>query len=147
MSNEIIAVEGKRLPRVIQVESPYSTSNGKSIEENLEYARKAMWSILVMGDTPYASHLLYTQPGVLNDAIPEERELGIQAGLEMYRQKKSDACAIFVENGITLGMLHGIKVALENEIPVEFRSIAFLEPEVFQEIIDDTFSRIHAMSI
>ena len=32
------------------------------------------------GEAPYASHLLYTQPDVLYDELPQERQLGINAG-------------------------------------------------------------------
>jgi hypothetical protein len=37
--------------------------------------------IIIAGEAPIASHLLYTQPGVLRDEIPEERRHGIDAGL------------------------------------------------------------------
>src|SRR4029077_21043205 len=33
------------------------------------------------GGGPFASHLLDTQPGVLDDQVPDERRLGIAAGL------------------------------------------------------------------
>jgi hypothetical protein len=36
---------------------------------------------LLRGESPIASHLLYTQPGILKDDVPEERPLGIEAGL------------------------------------------------------------------
>jgi hypothetical protein len=37
------------------------------------------------GEAPIASHLLYTQPGVLNDGVPAERAHGIEAGLAWLR--------------------------------------------------------------
>lgn len=59
------------------LESPYAGD----IEANLKYARECMNRLLLSGYAPIASHLLYTQPGVLDDSIPAERELGIAAGL------------------------------------------------------------------
>ena len=64
------------MKRVI-IESPYAGD----VERNLRYARAAMKDCLHRGEAPYASHLLYTQEGVLDDDVPGERKLGISAGL------------------------------------------------------------------
>jgi hypothetical protein len=64
------------LRRVI-LESPYAGD----IERNVAYARAAMRDSLLRGEAPIASHLLYTQPGVLDDQVSDERRLGIEAGL------------------------------------------------------------------
>ena len=53
------------MERVI-IESPFAGD----VDRNLRYARAAMRDCLLRGESPYASHLLYTQPGVLNDDIP-----------------------------------------------------------------------------
>lgn len=128
--------------RIVQIESPFSPSNGRTVEENIEYARAAMWAVLMQGDVPYASHLLYTQPGVLDDTIPEQREMGIQAGFELYRQKKVDVCAIYSELGITKGMIQGIMCAMANGIPLEFRSLDFLGPEYHSAVAENVFDLI-----
>lgn len=47
----------------------------------MTYAREALRDSLLRGEAPIASHLLYTQKGVLDDRIREERGLGIAAGL------------------------------------------------------------------
>jgi hypothetical protein len=62
--------------RVI-IESPYAGD----IERNVNYARLCLKDSLSRGEAPIASHLLYTQEGVLDDTIPAERSLGINAGL------------------------------------------------------------------
>lgn len=49
---------------------------------------------------PLASHLLYTQPGVLNDDIPEERTRGIEAGLAW--SSKSEGSVIYIDRGISV---------------------------------------------
>ena len=64
------------MKRVI-IESPYAGN----IKRNLEYARACVKDSLLRGEAPIASHLLYTQEGILNDSISEERRLGIDAGL------------------------------------------------------------------
>ena len=56
-----------------------------------------------------ASHLLYTQPGVLDDDWPEERRLGIIAGLAIGRYAK--ATVVYTDLGISGGMQFGIQRA------------------------------------
>ena len=68
------------MKRVI-LESPYAAATSEIVERNIDYAREALRDSLLRGEAPIASHLLYTQRGVLNDRIPEERALGILAGL------------------------------------------------------------------
>jgi len=62
------------MKRII-IESPYAGD----VERNEKYARECMKDCLNRGESPMVSHLLFTQ--VLNDNIPYERELGINAGL------------------------------------------------------------------
>lgn len=64
--------------QLVILESPFAGN----IVENITYGRMALRDCLLKGEAPIASHLLYTQSGVLNDDIPEERQLGINAGLE-----------------------------------------------------------------
>lgn len=102
------------------VESPFATGkvtvNGTEYETlqetNVAYARAAMHDCLVNhGQAPYASHLLYTQPGVLDDDVEEERNLGIQAGLEIGR--KADLRIFYLDRGFSGGMRWALKFALE----------------------------------
>lgn len=58
--------------RVI-IESPYAGD----VDANLTYLRACLRDCLLRGEAPFASHGLYAQPGVLDDAIPQiYRELG-----------------------------------------------------------------------
>ena len=66
--------------RVI-LESPFAGD----IERNIKYARLCVRDSLLRGESPIASHLLYTQEGLLNDEIELERMHGINAGLEWKR--------------------------------------------------------------
>ena len=54
---------------LVIIESPYAGD----IKANIAYARRAVRDSLERGEFPIASHLLYTQPGILNDDIPSER--------------------------------------------------------------------------
>ena len=102
---------------IVILESPFAGD----VEKNIRYARAAMRDSLLRGEAPYASHLLYTQPGVLNDDIPEERMLGIYAGFE-FRAFASKTI-VYQDLGISKGMHLGIENSIKNNIPVEYRSL------------------------
>ncbi|WP_100961101.1 hypothetical protein [Bosea sp. FBZP-16] len=103
--------------RLVIVESPYAGD----VETNVEYARRCVRDSLLRGEAPIASHLLYTQPGVLDDEIPEERKHGIDAGLAWRRV--ADASVVYLDRGISKGMEYGIEAARYAGLPVEFREI------------------------
>lgn len=105
--------------RLVIVESPYAGD----IEKNVRYARAALADCLARGEAPYASHLLYTQPGVLDDTVPEERTLGIKAGLRWGRL--ADATVVYDDLGVSSGMKQGIERAAREGRSVEYRSIDF----------------------
>lgn len=102
--------------RVI-LESPYAGD----VEENVKYARSCIRDSLSRGEAPIASHLLYTQPGILDDNVPEERQWGIDAGLAWG--KGADKTVVYTDRGISRGMQYGIAAAEKDGRPVEFRSI------------------------
>src|SRR5258708_7832053 len=105
-----------KMQRVI-IESPYAGD----IERNVRYARAAMWDCLNRGEAPYASHLLYTQVGVLDDSDPIERERGIQAGFEW--RAASDKTVVYTDLGYSTGMKYGIKHAEKIGHPIEYREL------------------------
>ncbi|MEQ8721066.1 MAG: hypothetical protein RID81_07300 [Sandaracinaceae bacterium] len=87
----------------------------------MRYARAALADCLRRGEAPYASHLLYTQPGVLRDEVPEEREAGILAGFAW--REAADATVLYVDLGISRGMEWGIRDAERIGHPLERRTI------------------------
>jgi hypothetical protein len=103
--------------RIVIIESPYAGD----IERNVRYARAAMWDCLNRGEAPYASHLLYTQVGVLDDSNPDERERGIRAGFAF--RKVADATVVYTDLGFSTGMKYGIEHATQLGHPIEYRSI------------------------
>jgi len=102
--------------RVI-IESPYAGE----VERNISYARKALRDSLKRGESPIASHLLYTQEGVLDDKIPEERTHGIEAGLAWLQV--ADLHVFYVDYGMSNGMNIALERSKKSGIPVEIRQI------------------------
>lgn len=100
---------------LVILESPYAGD----IERNTDYARKCMADCFKRGEAPFASHLLYTQ--CLDDNIPEERELGINAGL--LWAKKADLTVVYTDYGISEGMKHGIMNAMYEGRTIDYRRI------------------------
>jgi hypothetical protein len=103
--------------RLVIIESPYAGD----IEANVTYARACVRDSLLRGEAPIASHLLYTQPGILDDGVPSERQHGIDAGLAWRRV--AQATVVYTDLGISRGMKYGIDAALAAGLPVEMRSI------------------------
>ena len=108
--------EHKDYRRVI-VESPYAGD----VETHVAYARAALHDCLSRGEAPLASHLLYTQPGVLDDDVPEERVWGIEAGLAWSHV--AQATVVYDDFGISRGMRYGIERAEREGRPVEYRQL------------------------
>lgn len=107
--------------RRVLIESPFSGPTPEQEEEHVRYARACIKDALSHGDAPLASHLLYTQPGILNDDIPEERQWGIDAGIEWY--KVAQACVVYTDYPVSKGMQYGIDRAKAQGIPVEYRTV------------------------
>lgn len=103
--------------RLVILESPFAGD----IEENVSYAKKCVLDCLLRGEAPIASHLLFTQPGILRDEIPEDRKLGIEAGHQWMRV--ADAIVVYTDRGISTGMSKGIVRAEEEGRKVEYREL------------------------
>ncbi len=107
--------------RLVIIESPFAGETKEIINDNIEYARACVRDSLLRGEAPIASHLLYTQEGILLDEVPEERQHGIDAGLAWRRV--AQASVVYTDRGISNGMEYGIAAAKEANIPVEYRSL------------------------
>ncbi len=107
----------KRAHVPVFVESPYAGD----IEKNLRYVRACMRDCLLRGEAPYASHALYTQPGVLRDEVPEERQHGIEAGYGIRMVMKKTV--VYTDLGYSTGMKYGIKHAEEIGHHIEYRTL------------------------
>jgi hypothetical protein len=106
--------------RRVILESPYA---GNVLQRwlNRRYARRCVRDALQRGEAPIASHLLYTQRGILRDEVPSERKLGIDAGLAW--RDAAEASVVYVDRGVSGGMMLGIQAALRAGLPVEYRTL------------------------
>jgi len=102
---------------LVIIESPYAGN----ITKNVGYARRCMADSLSRGEAPIASHLIYTQPGILRDHDPDERKHGIQAGQAWM--EKADRVVVYTDYGITDGMAIGVERAGQLGIEVSYRQI------------------------
>jgi len=106
------------MTRVI-IESPYAENNGLTVDDHIFYAQKCLLDSLMRQETPFASHILYTQ--VLNDLDKNQRELGMRLALKWY--EVADLCAVYQDLGISKGMRYGMDCAKEIGLTIEYRSI------------------------
>ena len=115
----------KRMPMVI-VESPYKGHGWWPLSmfrrwRNARYARACLRDCLDRNEAPFASHILYTQPGVLDDGRLVERMRGIQAGLALA--ERADKTVVYTDLGVSHGMVLGIEAATAAGRPVEYRQL------------------------
>ena len=103
--------------KLVILESPYAGD----VVQNLKYARKCLAHSLSLNEAPIASHLLFTQEGVLSDNIPEQRLKGIEAGFAWMPHAK--AMVVYTDLGISHGMSTAITRANALNLPVMFRQI------------------------
>lgn len=134
---------------LVVIESPFAGN----VEANIAYAKRCVRDSLARNENPYTSHLFFTQPGILDDTLQEERALGIECGLGWAAGASMHA--IYIDLGITDGMKKGIRSALMNKKGVEFRALdRELTPDdvvpiialiqEFQRTIEDVLADKHA---
>jgi|AntDeeMinimDraft_6_1070357.scaffolds.fasta_scaffold16508_2 hypothetical protein len=109
----------------VLVESPFA-GKGETEEErladmeaNITYARHCLNDCFQRDEAPYASHLLYPQEGILDDDDPEERQLGIDAGL-LWGVEAEDT-VVYLDRGFSTGMRYGLLRAIEIGRPFHLR--------------------------
>jgi len=107
--------------KLVILESPFAADSQQGIDDNVAYARRCVRDSLLRGEAPIASHLLYTQPGVLDDNIPGERQHGIDAGLAW--RDVSEGSVVYQDRGISKGMQYGIDRAIASAKSVEYRNL------------------------
>lgn len=101
----------------VLLESPFAGN----IERNVAYAKLCMKELLLEGMAPIASHLLWTQPGLLDDNNKEQRRLGIAAGHAWLLG--AEAAMFYIDFGMSAGMEIGLQRAKELKVPYFFRNL------------------------
>lgn len=97
--------------------SPYSGNT----HANVLYARLCIRDCLVRGEAPFAPHLLYPQPHVLDDKDERQREYGITAGMQFLAV--SELLVVYKDLGISAGMSIEIQHAIRIGKAIEYREL------------------------
>lgn len=123
--------------KLVIIESPYAGE----VELNVEYARACLKDSIHRGEAPIASHLLYTQPGILDDLIPSERELGIAAGLAW--SEVAEYSCFYTDRGWSRGMLAAVLSAVETWQPFRVRTLGtkIILPATLDETLHEIIVR------
>jgi hypothetical protein len=108
--------------RLVIVESPYAASPSRTVADNLSYLRRAMRHCLMQQEAPFASHMLYAASGVFDDDDPDERRIGIEAGLTWA--VNAELIAVYCDYGISRGMRLGIEHHAARGLRVVYRFAA-----------------------
>lgn len=108
----------KSKAKFVLIESPYRNENEQEFSKNIEYAKSALLDSFQRGETPMASHLLYTQ--VLNEDTTERYE-GISRALNWL--SIVDSVVVYVDRGVSEGMKMSIDKAKSLNVEVELRTI------------------------
>lgn len=106
------------MTRVV-IESPLGAPTRAQIDTHKRYARRAVLDSLARGEAPYAAHLFYDQPGLLDDLLPDQRQQGLRAGL--LWATTADVCAVYLDLGCSDGMVQGLDQARRLGQRVSFR--------------------------
>ena len=110
-------LDGLRAVTRVVVESPFAGDT----ERHIRYARRAVRDSLLRGEAPIASHLLHTQPGILDDDDHAQRGMGLMAGWAWIGS--ANLLAVYADLGISAGMQDGVELASRFGVPIEFRTI------------------------
>lgn len=94
--------------RRVILESPYAGPSPVVVARNVRYLRACLRDCLLRKEAPFASHAIYTLDGVLDDAIAEERALGMEAGKAWLRCLDVHDVVVYTDLGVSLGMHAGI---------------------------------------
>lgn len=136
--------------RRVLIESPFkgkgSDTKARKIDEliNTRYARVATHDSLMRGEAPFTMHLLYTQEGILNDDYPDERDLGIAAGLAWG--ESATASAFYIDLGVSTGMRYGLRNAQYRNRVIELRSV-FDRDAVYLNKTTESLDHLYSLSM
>jgi hypothetical protein len=138
-------LESKYETPLCAIESPYGAPKGLTgkaraarFRRNIFYARLLVNRVIHEGHAWLASHLQYTQPRVLDDDDPGDRELGIRLGLAA--NERADYSLFGTDLGWSTGMRYGLAHAREHGRPTYrinlFPSYLDLEGATYEELVE-----------
>jgi hypothetical protein len=129
----VIMEEDVKIPKLVLVESPFRGKDYNETRDNIFYARLCVRDSILREEAPYASHLFYTQTGLLDDKIESERMQGINAGLAWG--SNAEVSAFYTDRGISRGMEYGKAAAKKAGRKIEERTLG--SPEKVASMIEE----------
>jgi hypothetical protein len=127
------------------IESPFKGGDWSETQTNIRYARACAKDCLDQGEIPYASHMFFTQRGILDDRIKEERDKGIRAGKDIewlmhvaskFVEGVYVCSAFYTDRGMSPGMELGIKEAKSVGREIVVRQLGPNWEERFREFLE-----------
>lgn len=108
---------------LVAIESPYAGRIGPDFAadeaRNVLYLKHAIQDCLRRGETPYASHEMFTR--ALADSVPAQRKLGIEAGF--YWARLASYRVLYLDRGFSEGMRLGMEDAQAHKQPIMIRGL------------------------
>jgi|APSaa5957512576_1039674.scaffolds.fasta_scaffold05522_2 hypothetical protein len=130
--------------KLVVIESPYRGKGYHETEINILYAQACVHDSLRRGEDPYASHLFFTQIGLLDDTDKEERDRGLYAGMNWGDQ--AGIKAVYIDRGISHGMELGITHSAEIGQKIVERNLSCYE-DFLKNVTEDDINRVRAQFI
>ena len=133
------------IKRYTCIESPFKGHDWSETQKNLMYARACSKDCINRGERPYATHLYFTQRGILDDRIHEERMKGITFGKDIeesiFLASKFDkgiyvCSAFYTDRGMSKGMELGLEKAKTLGRDTVFRQLGQNWEEEFREFLE-----------
>lgn len=88
---------------------------------NMRYAMLCVKESIARGEAPYASHVFFDRRGLLDDADPSQRRVGMECGLSWSAQ--AAIFAFYVDRGFSSGMSAAYLVAIRSGAVVSVRRL------------------------
>lgn len=120
------------------VESPFAAENAELRAEYDAYLDQLLNWCIHRGWAPFASHGLYTRPGVLDDNEPAERSLGIRAGLYLAKEAAT-VVVVGIDYGLSSGMCTGLAHHLATGkmiMPVQRDYRGAIQPALVRDLVN-----------
>jgi len=118
--------------KFVDVETPYMDEDHGNVARNILYARACVRDSLMRGETPFALNIFYSQPGIIDDSVSDERRIAIQTVDKLIGAFPDAVTAVYEDLGISKSMQYGIDRATLSRRKVEFRKLGegWLEREL-----------------
>lgn len=88
---------------------------------NKRYAVACCRHSVMIGEAPYASHLFFDRPGLLDDSSEYERKAGMEAGFSWG--VSAELRAFYVDCDVSAGMIAGLREAKRLGQKIELRRL------------------------